>query len=101
MKKLITKLVLFYQRKISPHKPRSCRYHPTCSQYMLDAVGEHGGIKGFIMGISRIFRCHPFIRGGIDYVPVKFSVFRNPDQMYHGPYDGSAKQRAREETNKK
>ena len=92
LKKLIESVVHFYQKHISPGLPRRCRYHPTCSQYMLDAVGQHGGFKGFIMGMGRIFRCHPFIKGGIDYVPLKFSLRRNPDQEYHGPYDGSVKE---------
>ncbi|EKU27639.1 Protein YidD [Catellicoccus marimammalium M35/04/3] len=38
------------------------------------------------MGVARILRCHPFIKGGIDYVPLKFSIFRNHDECYHGPY---------------
>ena len=87
MKKIIISVVTFYQRRISPGLPRRCRYHPTCSQYMVDAVGTHGAFKGFIMGLGRILRCHPFIRGGIDYVPFKFTLRRNPDQEYHGPYD--------------
>lgn len=87
MKKLIIGLVKLYQKYLSPGLPRRCRYHPTCSQYMVDAVGTHGAFKGFIMGIGRILRCHPFVRGGIDYVPLSFSLRKNPDQEYHGPYD--------------
>ncbi|MGX7350972.1 hypothetical protein RU97_GL000314 [Enterococcus canis] len=87
MGKIIIGLVRFYQRFISPGLPRRCRYHPTCSQYMLDAVRTHGGIKGTTMGIARILRCHPFVKGGIDYVPLTFSLRRNPDETYHGPYD--------------
>lgn len=87
MSKIIIKTVRGYQKYISPGLPRRCRYHPTCSQYMLDAVGAHGSFKGFIMGIGRILRCHPFIKGGIDYVPLRFSLRRNPDQEYHGPYE--------------
>lgn len=87
MKKVIISLVTFYQKRISPGLPRRCRYHPTCSQYMVDAVGTHGAFKGFVMGMGRILRCHPFVRGGIDYVPFNFTVRRNLDQEYHGPYD--------------
>lgn len=87
MKKVIIGIVTFYQKYISPGLPRRCRYHPTCSQYMVDAVGTHGAFKGFVMGFGRILRCHPFVKGGIDYVPFKFTVRRNPDQDYHGPYD--------------
>ena len=85
--KLIISLVKFYQRFISPALGQRCRYHPTCSQYMMDAVQTHGGLKGGAMGIGRILRCHPFVKGGIDYVPLKFSLRRNPDEEYHGPYN--------------
>lgn len=86
IKKIVLKLIFFYQKYISPGLPRRCRYYPTCSQYMVDAIQVHGVIKGGTMGIARILRCHPFIKGGIDYVPLKFSVFRNHDECYHGPY---------------
>lgn len=86
LQKLLLAPVFFYQKYISPLLPKSCRYYPTCSQYMVDAIRVHGPIKGLIMGVGRICRCHPFIKGGIDYVPLHFSVRRNPDQEYHGPY---------------
>ncbi len=73
---LLIKLVRFYQRRISPMKPPSCRYHPTCSNYMLEALHKHGA-KGFLMGLGRIFRCHPFIKGGDDPVPDYFTLRRN------------------------
>ncbi|MCB5951740.1 membrane protein insertion efficiency factor YidD [Enterococcus sp. BWT-B8] len=85
--KMIISVVGFYQRFISPALGPRCRYHPTCSEYMVDAVHTHGGIKGGVMGIARILRCHPFVKGGIDYVPLKFSLRRNPDKEYHGPYN--------------
>ncbi|MBP1044970.1 membrane protein insertion efficiency factor YidD [Enterococcus sp. BWM-S5] len=85
--KLIISFVKFYQRFISPALGQRCRYHPTCSQYMMDAVQTHGGVKGGLMGIGRILRCHPFVKGGIDYVPLRFSLRRNPDEEYHGPYN--------------
>lgn len=87
MKKIILGVVSFYQRRISPGLPRRCRYHPTCSEYMMNAVTYHGGLKGFIMGLSRILRCHPFIKGGIDYVPLSFTMRRNPNETYPGPYE--------------
>lgn len=79
MKKVLIQLVRGYKRFISPILPPSCRYYPTCSTYMIQAVEKHGAIKGFLMGISRILRCNPFIRGGVDYVPDSFSLRRNPD----------------------
>lgn len=77
MKKVLIALVRFYQKYISPAFPPSCRYHPTCSSYMIQAIEVHGAFKGLLMGIARILRCHPFRKGGIDYVPKKFSLRRN------------------------
>ncbi|WP_225047102.1 membrane protein insertion efficiency factor YidD [Lacticaseibacillus kribbianus] len=79
MKKLLMWLVRGYQRFISPLLPPSCRYYPTCSTYMIQALVKHGAIKGLIMGLARIFRCNPFIRGGLDPVPDFFTLRRNPD----------------------
>ncbi|GAF40542.1 protein YidD [Agrilactobacillus composti DSM 18527 = JCM 14202] len=78
MKQILIYLVHFYQRFISPLFPPSCRYYPTCSNYMLTALKKHGVIKGSIMGIARIFRCNPFVHGGVDPVPDFFTLRRNP-----------------------
>lgn len=75
--KALISLVHGYQRFISPLTQPSCRYYPTCSNYMIKAVQVHGAFKGFLMGISRILRCHPFAKPGFDYVPVKFSLRKN------------------------
>ncbi|MGE7366994.1 membrane protein insertion efficiency factor YidD [Desemzia incerta] len=77
MKKIIILMIRGYQKGISPLFPPSCRYHPTCSQYSIEAVRKHGALKGSIMGISRIMRCHPFVRGGHDPVPEYFTIRRN------------------------
>ncbi|GAB2024242.1 membrane protein insertion efficiency factor YidD [Lactovum odontotermitis] len=79
MKKFLIAFVHVYQRFISPILPPSCRYYPTCSNYMIKAIQKHGAAKGFLMGTARILRCHPFVQGGIDYVPDHFSLRRNPD----------------------
>lgn len=86
MKWLLTKLISGYQRFISPARPATCRYHPTCSQYALDALKQHGALKGSLMAVARILRCHPFVKGGIDYVSLKFTLRRNTNQNYPGPY---------------
>lgn len=78
MRKILIGLVRIYQTLISPLLPPSCRYYPTCSNYMIDALKKHGLILGLIMGICRILRCNPFIRGGVDPVPNNFTIFRNP-----------------------
>ncbi|HFI0150702.1 TPA: membrane protein insertion efficiency factor YidD [Streptococcus suis] len=76
MKRLLIGLVRFYQKLISPLFPPSCRYHPTCSNYMIEAIQKHG-LKGVLMGLARIGRCHPFVEGGEDPVPDQFSLKRN------------------------
>jgi len=69
MKKLFLWLIRFYQKAISPLKPPSCRFYPTCSQYAFDAVSKHGAIKGGYLAGKRILKCHPFHPGGFDPVP--------------------------------
>lgn len=64
-------LVRFYQTVISPFTPSSCRFEPTCSSYMLEALKVHGLFKGGYLGIRRILSCHPWGRTGYDPVPPK------------------------------
>lgn len=58
-----------YRRWISPLKPPSCRFHPTCSAYASEAILVHGIFRGLGLATWRILRCHPFARGGYDPVP--------------------------------
>ncbi|BBE39668.1 membrane protein insertion efficiency factor YidD [Streptococcus dysgalactiae] len=74
--KLLVAPVKAYQRYISPLFPPTCRYRPTCSAYMITAIEKHG-VKGVLMGLARILRCHPFVAGGDDPVPDHFSLKRN------------------------
>lgn len=75
MKKLVLALLLFYKRLLSPlldsilGKGNTCRFVPTCSEYMHDAVNKHGVILGIKLGVKRILKCHPWNKGGFD--PVK------------------------------
>lgn len=62
-------LIGLYQKVISPALPRRCRFEPTCSAYMIEAVREHGAVRGTGLGLRRIVRCHPFNPGGVDPVP--------------------------------
>ncbi len=64
-------LIKFYQWFISPLLPKSCRYEPTCSSYMIEALQVHGPIKGLWLGTKRIARCQPWGGEGYDPVPPK------------------------------
>jgi len=57
-----------YKRFISPLMIPACRFTPTCSEYMMDAVGRYGALRGVWLGVKRILRCNPFCKGGFDPV---------------------------------
>ena len=61
--------IKLYQILLSPLLGQSCRYHPTCSQYAVEAIEKYGPIKGIWLGIKRISRCHPWGGSGHDPVP--------------------------------
>ncbi len=69
MKKLLIFLIEKYQKHISPFLSNKCKYYPSCSEYMKQAVLKYGFFKGFFLGVKRIIRCNPFSKGGYD--PVK------------------------------
>ena len=60
-------LILFYRRCISPLKPPTCRFTPTCSEYFILAVRKYGPLRGALKGVWRILRCNPFSAGGTDW----------------------------------
>jgi putative membrane protein insertion efficiency factor len=60
-------LVRGYQRLLSPLLPARCKYHPSCSQYALDALREYGLARGVILAAWRLLRCNPWSHGGVDY----------------------------------
>lgn len=64
--RLLQAPVHFYRYVISPWLPKSCRYHPTCSRYMIEALEKHGAVKGLYLGIRRILSCHPWSRRNYD-----------------------------------
>ena len=66
---VLVTLILFYKRAISPLFPRVCRFYPSCSTYMLESIKKYGAVKGCMLGIKRISRCHPLHKGGYDPVP--------------------------------
>jgi uncharacterized protein len=68
MRALVMLTLRGYKRLISPILPSSCRFRPTCSEYMLDAVDRYGVMRGVWMGLKRLSKCHPFHAGGFDPV---------------------------------
>jgi putative membrane protein insertion efficiency factor len=68
MRQAVILSLRFYKRWVSPMLPSACRFHPTCSEYMLEAVAKYGALKGVYMGTRRLLRCHPFHEGGFDPV---------------------------------
>ena len=69
MKKFFIRIIKFYQRNISINKPPRCRFYPTCSEYGLQAIEQHGLIKGLLLTGCRSLRCNPLFKGGYDPVP--------------------------------
>lgn len=70
-KSAVLGLLRAYKLAISPLFPPSCRYVPTCSEYAAEAIDRHGVLRGAGMAIWRLLRCHPFVKGGFDPVPLE------------------------------
>ncbi len=75
MKTLLLTLIRIYQLSFSMLFGRNCRYLPTCSDYASEAIAKHGAWRGFLMGVARVSRCHPWGGDGFDPVP----------DVYEGP----------------
>ncbi|MFO7839395.1 MAG: membrane protein insertion efficiency factor YidD [Desulfosalsimonadaceae bacterium] len=69
MRFIILFLIKFYQIAVSPFLGSTCRFYPSCSAYAYEAVQRYGCIKGIILAVKRICKCHPFHPGGVDHVP--------------------------------
>jgi putative membrane protein insertion efficiency factor len=68
MRRIVVALLQLYKRAISPILPPMCRFEPTCSVYMMEAVAKYGVMRGIWLGVRRLSRCHPFNPGGWDPV---------------------------------
>lgn len=66
---ILTLLILFYKRVISPHFRPVCRFYPSCSTYALESIRKYGAVKGTRMTVKRLLKCQPFHKGGYDPVP--------------------------------
>ena len=79
MRNILITLIRIYQKTLSRdtgwfayfYSERTCRFHPTCSQYTIEAIKRYGSAKGSWLGLLRVIRCHPWNEGGIDPVPKK------------------------------
>ncbi|MDD2685644.1 MAG: membrane protein insertion efficiency factor YidD [Gallionella sp.] len=69
MGRIIIALIRGYQYLLSPLKPPTCRFVPTCSHYACDAIQRHGMLKGGWLSLKRVLRCHPWNAGGYDPAP--------------------------------
>jgi putative membrane protein insertion efficiency factor len=68
MRELLIVLLRIYKRWISPLLPVACRFEPTCSEYMMQAIERHGVVRGASLGVLRLLKCNPFHTGGFDPV---------------------------------
>lgn len=75
---LLSVPVWIYRKVISPCKPPTCRFRPTCSAYALEALRVHGALRGSWLATKRICRCHPFTEPGFDPVPPPRSADPRP-----------------------
>ncbi len=69
MTRLLIGLIRLYQLTLSPLVGQCCRFHPSCSAYWIEALRQHGLLRGVGLGMRRLLRCHPFHPGGVDPVP--------------------------------
>ena len=75
MRAVVIAPIRFYRRFISPALPRRCKYHPTCSEYAVEAVRTYGVLRGLVLAAWRILRCNPWSHGGVDPVAAQ-TIFR-------------------------
>ena|GEM_PF-326160 len=82
--------IYLYRLIISPFLPSSCIYRPSCSQYAVESIKQHGVIKGLILAVTRITRCHGLYEGGNDPVPERFSWKHIREKYRRKPKNGKS-----------
>ncbi len=83
MRALLRALIRSYQLLLSPWLGARCRFYPSCSCYALDALESHGSLRGGILALRRLARCHPWHAGGYDPVPLKSPLTHSCVQASH------------------
>jgi putative membrane protein insertion efficiency factor len=78
MRTIVLAPVRFYQRAISPGLPARCKYHPSCSEYAVEAVRRYGVLRGAVLAAWRLLRCNPWSHGGVDFVEDQKLFRRRP-----------------------
>ena len=71
--------IRLYQRTISPALPARCKYHPSCSEYAVQAVRRYGLLRGVVLAGWRLLRCNPWSHGGVDFVEDQTLFRKRPD----------------------
>ncbi len=87
MRAFIRALIRGYQLLLSPWLRPSCRYYPSCSQYAIEALDSHGVVRGGILALHRLARCHPWHAGGYDPVPFQSNPSPASVQACHRHHD--------------
>jgi putative membrane protein insertion efficiency factor len=82
MARFLVALIHLYQRAISPHLGAVCRFEPSCSRYAVACLEAHGAVRGGLLSIGRLCKCHPFHPGGFDPPPLG-AVARSPVTQRH------------------
>ena len=81
MRRILILCIKVYQWTLSPLLGPCCRFYPSCSAYCIEAIREHGSVKGTWLGMKRIAKCHPWHPGGVDLVPCSHANGREPTEL--------------------